>query len=93
MSSTVKIVSYIAMKGSVVHLCSGSFCALIYTLCIYSLKYVKLFRQSYTKADRCGHLVIHSHTLASISTQKIFVSHIFMASFITHSDVYFVASG
>ena len=92
-SITEKTTSSMAMKGSVVHFCSGSLCALIYTLCISTLKFAKFFRLSYTEVDKRGHLLIHSHMLASISTHKILNSLIRVASFVAHSKAYFATSG
>lgn len=92
-SSTVKTTSSITMNKSLVQFCSGSFYALIYTLCISTLKSAKLHRMSYTVGDKCSRLLIHIHTLASMSIQKISISWMRIACLVSHSDAYFATSG
>lgn len=91
--SMVKRVSSIMIKGFSDQFCAESLRALIYILCIFTLKSAKLHGLLYTVGDRCSLLLVHIRTLASMSTQKILVSRLCVASFVAQSDAYLVASG
>lgn len=92
-SRTTKTTSSIDMNESLVYFCSRSFCALIYTLCISTLKSAKLRRLSYIMGDRRSYLWIHVRMLASMSIYKILISWMRMACLVAQSDTYFTTSG
>lgn len=92
-SSTANTTSLIAVNSSLVQFCSGSFHALIYTLCISALKYANLLRLSYTVGDRRSRLWIHIHMLTSMSIQKILILQMHVACLVTQNNAYFAASG
>lgn len=81
-SNTVKIVSLVAINCRFFHCCAKSFHALMYMLCISTLKSTKLCRLLCTIGDMSGLLLIHIQMLASMRTKKIFILWICFASLV-----------
>jgi len=74
LTSNVKTMSSMVMKGSMVHVYSRSLHAWIYTWCISTLKSAAFFTLSYPSSDREGCWLIYFHIFTSINIQKILTS-------------------
>lgn len=81
-SKIVKMALSVAINGSFIHCFVVSLHALMYTLRMLDLNFVKLCKLLYTIGDRRGLRLIHFRMLISMSTQKILASQIRFMSFV-----------
>lgn len=88
-----KITSSVALNGSFTHVQVGSFCALIYRLCISALKSAALCKWLYTVEDNHDLRLICVQILASMNIQNTLISRILVASFVARRELYRTTSG